>query len=42
MKKLEEMAQDWALENRQLLVTGLDNHRQLSDHPHAARVLRAA
>ncbi|MEO8096557.1 MAG: SulP family inorganic anion transporter [Acidobacteriota bacterium] len=42
IKKLEEMAQDWALENRQLQVTGLDNHEQLSDHPHAARVLRTA
>ena len=42
MKKLQEMAQDWRIENRQLLITGLDNHRQLSDHPHAARVLRTA
>ena len=42
MKKLEEMVQDWSLENRQLIVTGLDNHRVLSSHPYAARVLRAA
>lgn len=41
MKKLQEMAQDWALENRTLLVIGLDNHRQLSADPHAARVASA-
>lgn len=42
MKKLQEMAQDWTLENRELIVTGLDQHHQLSPHPYSARVLRAA
>jgi MFS superfamily sulfate permease-like transporter len=42
MTKLEEMAREWALENRELVVIGLDEHRQLSSHPKAARVLRTA
>lgn len=41
MRKLDELAQDWRLENRQLEVTGLERHRTLSDHPQAARVLQA-
>jgi MFS superfamily sulfate permease-like transporter len=42
MKKLEEMQQDWQLAGRELEVTGLHHHEQLSPHPHAARVLKAA
>lgn len=42
MRKLEELAQDWQLESRQLVVSGLERHRMLSGHPQAARVLQSA
>jgi len=42
MMKLQELTQDWLLENRELMVTGLEQHKGLSSHPQAARVHQAS
>ncbi|MBC8166469.1 MAG: SulP family inorganic anion transporter [Bryobacteraceae bacterium] len=42
MKKIEEMRHDWEFAGRRLTVTGLERHKQMSSHPHAARVIPAS
>jgi MFS superfamily sulfate permease-like transporter len=40
LRKLQEMTQDWRLENRELIVDGLQDHRAVSADPMAARIKR--
>jgi hypothetical protein len=42
MRKLQELSQDWASEQRELQICGLAAHRGLSAHPQATQVLRTA
>jgi MFS superfamily sulfate permease-like transporter len=37
MEKLHELEQEFHEQDRKLEISGLDSHRKLSDHPHAAR-----